>query len=140
MKGRKPNLTVLHSKPPPKKKCPSPPSWLSKYAKAEWRRVAPELHDRHLLQKDTFATLEHYCIAVSQVRETEETMQEQGRHVMNAKGALIVHPAHRIQAKAIQEARLLASELGLTPHRRVKSDGGGKAKPKSNGWDDELLA
>lgn len=140
MKGRKPNLTVLHSKPPPKKKCPTPPTWLTKHAKSEWRRVAPELHDRHLLHKDTLATLENYCIAVGQVRESEITMQEDGRHYVTEKGTIAVHPAFKIQAQAMREARLLAAELGLTPHRRVKSDGGKKSKPKSSGWDDELLA
>lgn len=140
MKGRKPNLTVIHGKPPPRKKCPSPPSWLPKHAKAEWRRSAPELHARHLLQKDTLATLESYCIAVGQIRECEEDMLSEGRHYVNDKGARVAHPAVKIQAQAMREARLLASELGLTPHRRVKSAGGGKEKPRDNGWDDELLA
>jgi phage terminase small subunit len=33
-------------------------------------------------------------------------------------GTRSVHPAFKIQQGAMREARLLAAELGLTPHRR----------------------
>lgn len=99
------------------KRCPAPPSWLSAHAKAEWKRAAGELFTRKILAPDMLATLESYCIAIGQVRETEETMQAQGRIVETDTG-LTTHPAFRIQSAAMREARLLAAELGLTPHRR----------------------
>lgn len=136
MKGRKPNLTVIHGGAKPKK-CPRPPAWLTSQAKAEWKRAAPELHARNLLSSDTMATLESYCVAAGMVRETEEIMGEQGRFVQSDSGPK-PHPAFRMQSAAMREARLLAAELGLTPHRR-----GVKGKDKEaekDGWDSDLLA
>ena len=135
MKGRKPNLAVLDGGRVTGK-CPSAPSWLSNHAKAEWMRSAPKLHQRNLLTADTIATLESYCCAIGQVRECEETMQAEGRVIMG-KESPVPHPAHRIQIAAMREARLLATELCLTPHRQGTA---GKDKGKSDdGWDTDLL-
>ncbi|MFO1099038.1 MAG: phage terminase small subunit P27 family [Xanthobacteraceae bacterium] len=137
MRGRKPNLKVIEGgAAQPQSRCPSVPTWLAPQAKAEWRRAAPELHSRNLLTPDTLATLESYCVAVGIVRESEETMRNEGRLIQTEKGQK-PHPAIKIQANAMREARLLAAELGLTPHRR-----GVKGKPKGAGddWDSDLLA
>lgn len=136
MKGRKPKLTSIEGGFAAGK-CPSAPSWLTSQAKAEWKRAAPELHNRNLLSSDTLATLESYCVAVGMVRETEEIMGREGRVVESGKG-LTTHPAFRMQSAAMREARLLAAELGLTPHRRgLKGKDEGKS---TDGWDPELLA
>ena len=134
MRGVKPKLVVLEGGRVPGK-CPGSPSWLSKFAKAEWKRSAPQMHGRGLLTPDTQATLESYCAAVGLVREMEETMQKEGRTIDTDKGPK-THPAFRIQSAAMREARLLAAELGLTPHRR----GAGKDKGKGagDGWGDLL--
>lgn len=134
----------------PPKRCPAPPSWLAPHAKKEWKRAGKELHTRGLLADDMLATLESYCIAVGQVREFEETMRAEGRTVkvfkevtgLEGKTELIevgvkVHPAFRMQGNAMREARLLAAELSLTPHRR-----GLKGNPEGgddDGWDPDLL-
>lgn len=135
MRGVKPKLVVLDGGRVPGK-CPPAPAWLAKHAKAEWKRTAPQLHGRGLLSPDTLATLESYCAAVGMVRETEETMQREGRTIDTDKGPK-AHPAFRIQTAAMREARLCAAELGLTPHRRGKSDAKG---PAADGWDSDLLA
>lgn len=135
MKGRKPALTVIHGGATPGK-CPPPPAWLSSHAKAEWKRAAPQLHARGLLTPDTLATLESYCVAVGTVRELEETMQAEGR-IVQVEGAPKTHPAFRMQGSAMREARLLACELGLTPHRKGGSKDGA---PAGDGWEDGLLA
>ena len=140
MKGRKPKLRVLEGGASPDR-CPGPPSWLSKYAASEWRRAAPDLHRRGFLTRDTFATLESHCIAVGTVRECEELLQRDGRIIQGEKGP-VQHPAFRMQAAAMREARLLAAELGLTPHRRIKPTGGevGDPPPASAGdpWEGML--
>ena len=135
VKGRKPKLTVIDGGSV-RGRCPSAPSWMAPHAKAEWKRAAPELHDRNLLAPDTMATLESYCVAVGMVRETEETMIAEGRTVVTEKG-ISPHPVFRIQAGAMREARLLAAELGLTPHRRMSK---GKEKGEGHGWDADILA
>ena len=136
MKGRKPKLAVIEGGLAPGRH-PSAPAWLTPQAKAEWRRAAPQLHRRRLLSTDTLATLESYCIAVGLVRECEEIMARDGRLIDGEDGPR-PHPAFRMQAAAMREARLLAAELGLTPHRRgVK---GKDESPKPGAWDDDLLA
>lgn len=116
MKGRKGQAkeAVESGKPT---RCPAPPAWLTPAAKEEWRRAAREMSARRILAPDTLATLASYCISVGQVREAEEVMREEGRVIPSDTGPK-PHPAFRIQAQAMREARLHAAELGLTPHRR----------------------
>jgi P27 family predicted phage terminase small subunit len=135
MKGAKPKLKVIDGGANPGR-CPVAPSWLSSQAKAEWKRAAPELNTRGLLTPDTLASLEAYCVAAGQVRECEEIMSREGRLIV-ADGASKPHPAFKMQSAAMREARLLAAELGLTPHRRMT---GKKDESKGDGWDPDLLA
>lgn len=133
MKGEKPKLIPIEGS---LGKCPSAPSWLTSQAKAEWRRTAPELFKRKLLVRDMLASLESYCVAAGQVREAEEVMATGGR-IQETDAGSKPHPMLKVQATAMREARLLAAELGLTPHRRIK----GKEESKKNDkWDASLLA
>src|SRR6267378_3838402 len=124
MRGRKPELaadrnaldTII-----------SAPAWLSKHAKSEWRRVMPDLTKRRILTSADLGSLESYCIASGQVREMERLITKEGHVVETARGPR-AHPAVRIQSDAMNRARLLASELGLTPVSRsrpsIRDDGG----------------
>lgn len=133
MKGEKPKLVPIKGG---FGKTPPAPSWLTSQAKAEWKRAAPELVKRKLLSQDVLATLEAYCTAAGQTREAEEIMAAEGRILETDKGK-VMHPAFRMQQTSIREARLLAAELGLTPHRRVHT----KEEKKTNDkWDASLLA
>jgi P27 family predicted phage terminase small subunit len=136
MKGRKPKLSVIECGKV-SGRCPVAPSWLTSQAKAEWKRAAPELHARGLLLPDTLATLEAYCVATGTVRECEEIMMRDGR-MITVDGVAKPHQAFKMQTAAMREARLLAAELGLTPHRRCA--GGKDQKEKADGWDADLLA
>jgi len=132
MKGRKPKLTVVEGGKAASR-CPAPPTWLSKQAKAEWKRVAPGLHRRNLLNDETMATLESYCVSVGTVRETEALMIAEGRIVQTENGP-VAHPAFRIQQGAMREARLLASELALTPHRQALRGGKDEGDDRRDPW------
>lgn len=134
MRGRKAALKVIEGGALPGR-CPGPPAWLSEQAKAEWKRTAPELHRRRLLTAETMATMESYAVAVGQVRECEEAMAAEGRFIAGEDGPK-AHPALKVQAAAMREARLLAAELALTPHRRKQ--GATETEGKSDGWSDLL--
>jgi P27 family predicted phage terminase small subunit len=136
MKGKKPPIAEADAESAPKR-CPQPPAWLPEQARIEWRRVVPDLHRRKLLGQDMLATLEAYCVAAGQVREMESIMAKEGRITTGRDGPK-AHPAFGMQQKALREARLLATELGLTPHRR--GTGGAPAKPKAGRWADDLLS
>lgn len=95
------------------------PAWLSKDAKSEWQRVMPILIERHILTDADLASFENYCVAIGQVREMERLIKRSGPVVETARGPR-AHPAVKIQSDAMTRARLLASELGLTPVSRSR--------------------
>jgi P27 family predicted phage terminase small subunit len=106
MKGRKPELVPDAGAVDANLR---PPSWLSKHAKAEFRRVAPILAARRILTPADLGSLESYCIAIGHVRELEMLMR-----------AGFDPKLHRAQDKSMVTARQLAAELGLTPVSRSR--------------------
>ena len=139
MRGRKPNLTlVADDSGAPPAKCPPAPRWMSRPAQVEWRRTAPRLQERKLLTPEALATLEHYCLTVGTVRECEQTLQREGRTI-SADGQIRTHPAFQVQTAAMREARLLAAELALTPHRQG-TRAPHRRETEHDGWDAKLLA
>lgn len=106
MRGRKPELVAVGGHI----ECSIvPPSWLSKHAKAEWRRVMPELVKRRILTPADFGSLESYCVATGRIRDIEKLLR-----------AGIDPKLFRMQDQAIKTARQLAAELGLTPVSRCR--------------------
>jgi P27 family predicted phage terminase small subunit len=114
MRGRKPELVAdidaIDS-------IPAPPSWLSKHAKAEWRRVMPELVKRQILTPADFGGLESYCVATGRIRDIEILLQ-----------ADLDPKLVRMQDQAMKTQRQLGAELGLSPVSRarpsIRDDGG----------------
>jgi P27 family predicted phage terminase small subunit len=106
MKGRKPELA---SDSNAVTSIIAPPSWLSKNAKAEWRRVMPELTKRKILTNADLGSLESYCIAMGRIRELEMLLR-----------AGFDPKLFRAQDKSMMTARQLAAELGLTPVSRSR--------------------
>lgn len=107
----------------PVTRVPNAPAWLSKDAKAEWRRVAPILVDeRKVLTEADLGTLESYCIATGTVREAHRTLNRDGLMIAGKR-----HPAFGVMNAAQTTARLCAAELGLTPVSRsrpaIRDDG-----------------
>ncbi|MEH2517555.1 P27 family predicted phage terminase small subunit [Bradyrhizobium sp. AZCC 1610] len=105
MKGRKPALAADQKALGVVK----PAAWLSTHAKAEWRRVMPDLVERRILTNADLGSLESYCIAIGRVRELEKLLR-----------AGIDPKLFRMQDQAIKTARQLAAELGLTPVSRSR--------------------
>lgn len=126
MRGTKPHLVVDNGAV---RSTPRAPSWLSKEAATEWRRVVPILVERRILTRADLGSLENYCVAMGQVREMEGHLQRMGPVVktqrVGADGKSVTvslkrNPAVGIQADAMTRARLLAAELGLTPVSRSR--------------------
>lgn len=116
MRGTKPTLVVDNGTVLRDIKAPS---WMSKDAKAEWRRVFPIVRKRRILTTADLGSLENYCIALGTVREMERTLQAEG-HVFFGESGPKRHPAVAIQSDAMTRALRLASELGLTPVSRSR--------------------
>lgn len=117
MRGTKPHLVIDNDAV---RTAPAAPAWLSKDAKAEWKRVMPILVERKILTVADLASFENYCVAIGTVRDMERTLQAAGYTYVTEGGAIKRHPAVAIQSDAMTRARLLAAELGLTPVSRSR--------------------
>lgn len=109
MKGRKPSSIVAGAQP--LRDLPKPPSWLSKDAKAEWRRVVSSLVERNILDTADLGSLENYCHAQGVVRQIARQLGATG----SLDPALL-----RAQNAAMTTARQLAALFGLTPVDRSR--------------------
>lgn len=132
MRGAKPHLVVDND---PVDTATPAPSWLSEFAQAEWNRVYPGLVERRILITADLASLENYCVAIGQVRECEAILQREGP-VIDTDGGKKRHPASIVQSDAMNRARQLAGELGLTPSTRSRA----AIRPKGEGDDGLVLA
>jgi P27 family predicted phage terminase small subunit len=115
VKGRKPEQIVAGNM----QAVPPPPSWLSRAAKAEWRKVATILTERGHLTDADLGTLAAYADAVGQLAESTTIINREGMVVETPNG-LRKHPAISIQINARNQVRQLAAELGLTPVSRSR--------------------
>jgi P27 family predicted phage terminase small subunit len=106
--------------PQPAAGAPSCPSWLSKEAKAEWKRAAQELGRLGLLTVVDRATLTAYCLAWVELYEATKLIQTEGRIVTTDKGSKKPHPAVAMQRSAWAAVRAFSSLFGLDPSSRGK--------------------
>lgn len=98
-------------------KAPTPPAYLPKDAKAEWRRVAPILVARGILTVADLGILESYCTAIALVREASRDVQIRGLVLENGKR----NPAVGIITAGQTQALRAANDLGLTPAARSRA-------------------
>lgn len=144
MKGRKPQLAVIEGSAAPSG-CPDAPVWLGKHAAEEWERVAPLLFRRRLLGDDTMGALEAYCVAVGVMRDCSAAPKSKAVDLFGQVADKQAQQRMRMMFQAMREARLLAAELGLTPHRRgangqASNPDDEETDPPGDGWDSDLLA
>lgn len=109
MRGRKPDMAQDRNAVGD---VPKAPAWMSRDAKAEWRRIMPLLVERRILTDADMGSVENFCISIGRARELECLIQKAGGDIDPR--------LFRMQDKAIQTARQLAAELGLTPVSRSR--------------------
>ncbi len=146
--GRPPKPTVIKilagnpgkrplnkAEPKPKPVAPKCPAWLSKEAKREWKRVAPELERLGLLTVVDGGALAAYCQAYARWREAEEAIKREGLVVQTGTGYLMPHPAVKIAEKAQQLIKAFCTEFGLTPSSRSRM-----SLPEAKDEEDDFFA
>lgn len=134
MRGAKPHLRierdVLADAPAPE--------WLSSAARDEWDRVVPLLVERKILTRADLGTLENYCMSIGLARDMESQIQKIGAvqliYQIDKEGVARVtgskkNPAVQVQKDAMNSARMLGAELGVTPVSR--------SRPTVSGDDDQ---
>ena len=134
------NLRLLRGNPGKRKiskKEPKPegiaamPSWLSKDAKLEWKRLAPQLKKLGLLTQVDQSAMVAYCEGVADLKWATKEIAEQGRVTVAQSGYLMPHPAVAIKNKASETIRKFAQEFGFTPSARTRIEVPEPPKPKT---------
>jgi P27 family predicted phage terminase small subunit len=128
MRGRRPHIAETADG---LARIPRPPAWLTPEAKAEWRRVAPELAKRRVLLTADLGALERYADAAGEVARCRKAITRDGDIIVGPRGT-VLHPLHRVLQAAAAESRRLAAELGVTPAGRAR-------QAPVEAEDDELL-
>lgn len=98
------------------------PSWLTKEAKKEFKRVAKllEKENKDFTEKDIKA-LECYAACYAKWKMCEQILLEKGFSMtVNEEGYEQQRPEVSISNKAQQDMRAWAKELGLTPAARAR--------------------
>jgi P27 family predicted phage terminase small subunit len=99
---------------------PSCPAWLSREAKAEWRRVLPELVRLGIIGKVDGAALAGYCCAYATFRQAEEAIQTHGLTFETGTGYRAQSPEVGIRSKALEQMMQYLSEFGMSPSSRSR--------------------
>jgi len=104
----------------PAAKGPTCPDWLSPEAKAEWRRLAPELVRRGLLTLLDRAAFAAYCQSYAHWQQCQRVVVKEGPLYLAANGRLRERPEVALARKYGQLVRAFAVEFGLTPNARSR--------------------
>lgn len=148
MRGRKPKPThiklltgnpgqrkINRREPVPRAGVPTPPSFLGRAAKQEWRRCLQDSPpglvsrlDRHVLAL--------YCMNAARIAELQQVLEEQGMTVVTGTGYPMPRPEMGIQTKLQTIQARLCAELGFSPSSRSRVT---MAEPPAKDPDEELL-
>lgn len=96
-----------------------PPSFLSRYAKKEWKRIAPLLLKNKLLTDADVSALAAYCQAYHRWIEAEKLIRTYGYTSITDKGNIVQRPEVSIANKAMDAMIKYGKEFGLTPSSRT---------------------
>ena len=99
---------------------PSVPSHLSEAARAEWYRVAKELHGLGLLTRIDVTALAAYCETFATWVEALDKCREMGLIVKSPNGFPIQNPYLSVASQAEKRMRQWLGEFGMTPSSRSR--------------------
>ncbi|MBF6135864.1 phage terminase small subunit P27 family [Nocardia otitidiscaviarum] len=120
---------------------PKPPTWLSREAAAEWKRVVPGLARLDLLKEEDRAALAAYCetwatwvSAIRDVRRNGLTVENHSTRKDGTESTWVTkNPAVAVAETASQQLRAWCHEFGLTPSAEARvSRGGGDDGDEDN--------
>jgi P27 family predicted phage terminase small subunit len=133
MRGRKPMPTALkvvmgnpgkrplnHLEPKPGNAVPTCPAHLQPTAKAEWKRLAKQLHQLGVLTELDRSVLAAYCQAYGRWAEAERKLKETPVLLRTPAGYVQPSPWLAISNKSVELMHKFAAELGLSPASRSR--------------------
>jgi len=106
---------------------PSPPPYLSKDAKKEWKSVCTELVSLEMLHRVDLALLSAYCQEMSNYIEAVRALKTGGfvNTIFREDGSAYSMPSPWVAIKnsALKNALSIAGQFGFTPSGRTKIKG-----------------
>lgn len=99
---------------------PQCPKHLHGEARAEWKRLAPQLYELGLLTELDVAALSALCVTWALWTEAEQKLASEGLTVTGRGGAVRPSPWIAIASRAQRDMQLLAAEFGMTPTSRQR--------------------
>ena len=113
---------------------PTCPSFLSAYAKLEWKRVVPLLEQADVIAEVDRMALAVYCEAVSEFRRATLDLQDVERVLIYTNDNKGLHPLVKLQEQAGRTIKSFCAEFGFTPgaRGRIEIPRGSAAKESKN--------
>lgn len=99
---------------------PAMPRNLDGEAKAEWRRIVPELEKMGLLATVDRAVLIRYCRIWANWLELDGGLQKTGMLIKGRRDGLVRNPLWLLRTDAESMLSDLMKQLGLTPNARLR--------------------
>lgn len=121
--------------PQPSIRTPTMPSWLSVDAKAEWKKIVPELKKLGILTIVDRVALGAYCQAYAELLAATELINRHGR-LLTSDGKVFANPACQLQKSAFDTVHKFLTQFGLTPASRSRLTAEPGAHGSSNPLDE----
>ena len=126
LRGNPGHQKLNKREPQPRRGAVECPSDLDRRAKAEWKRIVPELAYMGLLTQADGRAIAGYCQAYSEWVEADLAIQAAGSLTYEAKQGIIPRPEVKIRHTAAMRMLRFAQEFGLTPSSRARIQVGSK--------------
>jgi len=136
-----PNKNRINYNEPQPVKNTTPPRFLNKLAKSEWKRLAKDLESLDLLKNFDRMHFAEYCQTSAMLIEVEnklnvlsDTAIKNGGDVSNAyllktqAGNVIISPLLSVRNRLIEQLHMLGCEFGMTPVSRSRINSTPKSK------------
>ena len=128
LEGEPNKRRINDDEPMPHPTAPKVPTWLSREARAEWKRLAPQLELLGILTEIDMAMFASYCAAVGKLVWAEKHIKKNRKGNEAAGGMITKTPAGAWQTspyvwiynKSLEQIRSFGSEFGLSPSSRTK--------------------
>ena len=109
--------------PHPEQGAPSCPAWLDDEAKAEWRRVTPELERTGVIAKIDRSVLAACCQRWADYVRLREELATEGATFTTPQGYVAKNPKATLMNEALDHWLKLSDRLGLSPAARTRVHG-----------------
>jgi len=96
------------------------PRYLNDLARAEWRRIMPELCRLGLFSLVDRASLAAYCQAYGDWLEAEEMLEQDGKVLTTDKGYRYLNPWWSVRCKSLELMDKFGSRFGFDPSSRTR--------------------